>query len=238
MRLKSKYMIRKQGKFFKSIQMHKSKYCEAPSPVAVSDYMSGKMTNIPSISTSCVVNPICQARMKDPTSICAECFANGVVKRYSELGKNLESNYYLLTTSVLPESELPRFKESVQVVRIESFGDVANVTQAINYINICKANPHVVFAWWSKNTKIINAAFDLVGKPRNVIMVESSEKLNVQKELSANFDKVFTVYDEAHIVGQNIDINCGARSCDTCRRCYSHDTAVVVKERLKGAKAA
>ena len=95
-----------------------------------------------------------------------------------------------------------------------------------------------VFAWWSKNAPIINEAFEQVGKPRNVVMVESSEKLNVQKEISANFDKVFTVYDLEHIVGQKVNINCGARSCNTCRRCYSKRTGMIVNEKLKGAKAA
>lgn len=239
-------MARVQDKYWlicgeeKNIQipMHKSKYCENESPVAISDYMSGKMTNIASISTSVVLNPICQGRRLDPDSICAKCFAEATVKRYTELGMNLAANFMLLTSSVLPEHALPKFKKNVQIVRIESFGDVANVTQAINYINIIKANPHVVFAWWSKNAKIINEAFAKEGKPKNVVMVESSEKLNVQKELSQNFDKVFTVYDEAHIVGQKVNINCGARSCDTCRRCYSKRTGAVVNEKLKGVKAA
>lgn len=235
-------MARVANKFFetvdtlgnaKTVPMHKSKYCENESPVAVSDYMSGKMTNIPSISTSCVVNPICIARMKDPDSICAKCFAEGTLNRYTDLGENCENNFYVLNHAVLEVKDLPVFKKSVTIVRIESFGDVGSVTQAINYINIIKANPHVVFAWWSKNAPIINKAFAQVGKPKNVIMVESSEKVNIQKEKSENFDKVFTVYDDEHIESEGVNINCGARSCDTCRRCYTKRTAVIVNERLK-----
>jgi len=239
MRLNNKfYMSRNHGKFRKCFNMHKSKYCVNISPVAVSDYMSGKMENIASISTSCERNPICIARMKAGDSVCSKCFADVTVRRYSELGKNCADNYDLLTSEVLPVDMLPVFKPDVEIVRIESFGDVGNVTQAINYINIIRSNPHVTFAWWSKNAWIINEAFELCGKPKNVVMVESSEKLNVQKEKSANFDKVFTVYDAEHISSGNVKINCGARSCNTCRRCYSKRTGSVVNEKLKGVKAA
>lgn len=232
------YMARSHGKFRKRFNMHRSKYTMNDSPVAISDYMGGKMENIPSISTSCEENPICIARMKAGDSVCAHCFADVTVRRYTELGKNCAANYDLLTSEVLPLAALPIFKPDVEIVRIESFGDVANVTQAINYINIINANPSVTFAWWSKNAPIINEAFDQVGKPKNVVMVESSEKLNVQKEISPNFDKVFTVYDEAHIVDQKVNINCGARSCNTCRMCYTKRTGMIVNEKLKGAKVA
>jgi hypothetical protein len=217
----------------KAYTLKKSKFCINYSPVCVSDYMSGKMFGIPSISTSCLVNPICQKRMKDGESICAHCFAEATLSRYKAAGQNAESNYHLLTESVLPLEMLPVFC-NVALVRIESFGDVANVTQAINYANICKVNPSVHFAWWSKNMSIIKKAFDIVGKPQNVIMVESSEKLNVAKAPSTEYvDKVFTVYDAKTIESENININCGARCCATCRRCYSAETEKVVSEKLK-----
>ncbi len=211
----------------------KSKYCVNESPVHVSDSMSGKMSGIPSISTSCLLNPICQKRMQDKTSICAHCFAEATLRRYSDAGKAMERNYNLLTSSVLPLELLPIFA-NVAIVRIESFGDVANVTQAINYINICRVNPSVTFAWWTKNAAIVKKAFDEVGKPENVVMIESSEKLNHKKELSNKYmDKVFTVYDEKTIKAENIDINCGARCCATCRNCYCKNSAAVVSEKLK-----
>lgn len=213
--------------------MKKSKYCINASPVHISDSMSGKMTGIPSISTSCLVNPICQARMKDGDSICAHCFAQATLTRYKAAGVAMESNYHLLSESVLPVDLLPVFA-NVAIVRIESFGDVGTIEQAINYANICKVNPSVTFAWWSKNMSIIRKAFDIVGKPDNAIMVESSEKLNHVKAPSNGYvDKVFTVYDDATIESKKININCGARCCATCRRCYSKETERGVNERLK-----
>lgn len=217
----------------KQYLLKKSKYAINESPLHVSDDMSGKMSGIPSVSTSCLVNPICKARMKQGDSICAHCFAETTLRRYTACGKAMESNFHLLNDSVLPLDLLPIFA-NVAIVRIESFGDVASVTQAINYANLCKVNPHVVFAWWSKNMSIIEKAFDIVGKPDNVIMVESSEKLNVEKEKSSPIvDKVFTVYDEKTIAQKSVEINCGARCCATCRRCYRKDTESVVNEKLK-----
>ena len=212
----------------KQYLMKKSKYCLNFSPIHISDNMSGKMDGIPSISTSCVCNPICIARMKNGNSICSKCFAVGVVNRYGALGKALASNYELLNGSILPHELLPRFG-NVQIVRIESFGDVASVTQAINYTNIIKANPFVSFAWWSKNMNIIKQAFDIVGKPDNVIMVESSPVLDVECVPSNEYvDKTFTVYTK-----DSQNINCGKRSCVGCRRCYRKDTEKSVKELLK-----
>ena len=213
--------------------MKKSKFCINESPVHVSDSMSGKMAGIPSISTSCLLNTICQKRMQDGSSICAHCFAETTLNRYKEAGQAMERNYYLLTEAVLPLEFLPVFA-NVAIVRIESFGDVQNVTQAINYANICKVNPSVMFAWWTKNAAIVKKAFDMVGKPENVIMIESSEKLNCKKELSNGYmDKVFTVYDAKTIAEKAIDINCGARCCATCRNCYKKDSAAIVSEKLK-----
>lgn len=217
----------------KVYNLKKSKYCVNASPVHVSDSMSGKMSGIPSISTSCLENPICKARMKDPDSICAHCFAAATLTRYTAAGKAMQTNYNLLTDSILPLDVLPIFC-NVAIVRIESFGDVANVTQAINYANICKVNPNVTFAWWTKNANILEKAFQIVGKPENVLVIESSEYVNVEKtNVSAISDKVFTVYDADTIEKENISVNCGARSCATCRRCYSKDTETIVNEKLK-----
>lgn len=217
----------------RTYNLKKSKYCINSSPIHISDSMSGKMSGIPSISTSCLCNPICLKRMQDGDSICSHCFAQATLNRYTNASKAMQSNYYLLTESILPLDLLPIFA-NVAIVRIESFGDIANKTQAINYLNIIKANPEVMFAWWSKNMVIIKSAIDEIGKPKNVVFVESSEKLNKAKVASFEFvDKVFTVYDEKTITENNVNINCGARCCATCRRCYNKSTESVISEKLK-----
>lgn len=217
----------------RTYKMKKSKYACNESPVHVSDNMTGKMENIPSISTSCLANPICLQRMLDGESVCAHCFAEATLNQYKAAGEAMLNNTYLLTESILDTDLLPRFP-NVAIVRIESFGDVANITQAINYCNLCKVNPLVTFAWWSKNVAIIEKAFDMVGKPENVILIESSPKVNFAKPKSSHYvDKVFTVYSKDYIIANNLDINCGSRCCATCRRCYRKDTEADVREQLK-----
>lgn len=224
------------------LPLFKSRYTSNLSPVHVSDYMSGKMTGIPSISTSCLENPICRARMENGESVCAHCFAAATLDRYTAAGVHAANNLRILTWQVLPLDLLPRFR-NVAIVRVESFGDVANVTQARNYLNICRVNPFITFAAWTKNASIWNEAIELDGKPENLSLVYSSFKLNIpanpEEYFTAagenHFDHIFTVFDKktADFYGDGF-INCGARDCATCRRCYGKNPQEFnVKELLK-----
>lgn len=239
----------------------KSKFCVNYSPLIVSDYMSGKMSGIPSVSTSVLLNKICQARQKVPGSICEKCFAENVLARYSDAAKNAESNYYLLTEAVLPAELFPVYGNT-RIARIESFGDVSTVEQAINYCTLCRVNPDVVFGWWTKNVEIVAAAFDIVGKPENVVFIQSSVFVNQREEKRSPYvDKVFTVYDDEFLTAipeinacldklagldkkaakaekqrifEALFVNCGGRNCLACGQCYSKKSTVEhVNERLK-----
>lgn len=59
---------------------------------------TGKMEGMQSLSTSCVCNPVCIARMKDSNSICSHCFAAAMHKRYGNLAIRMEQNYQILST--------------------------------------------------------------------------------------------------------------------------------------------
>ena len=215
----------------KAWTMKKSKFAANYSPIHVSDYMSGKMEGIPSISTSCLDNSICIERMKNGESVCIHCFAAALLECRKNVREGVKRNFDLLNKEVLPLEYLPKFR-NVSIVRIESFGDVASVTQAINYINIAKVNPSVTFAAWTKNANIWNAALKQHGKPENLVMVYSSFKLNIPaaaKEYFTSdgenyFDHIFTVFDKAtcDFYGDGF-VNCGARDCASCRRCYRKD---------------
>lgn len=225
----------------KEYKMRRSKYAANYSPVIVSDNMSGKMAGIPSISTSVLENPICQKRRQQKDSICSKCFAASTAARYTSLAKNLSSNLELLTGEILPLDVLPRFiPELANIVRFESFGDLANVTQAINYINIAKVNPDIRFALWTKNIGFLAKAIEQAGKPENMRIIYSSAYIN--QETSAEnitraypcVDAVFTVYDKKYIAENNIEINCGAKSCITCRNCYDRpDFYTDIREMLR-----
>lgn len=243
-------------------ELRKSKFATNASPVIVSDYMSGKMTEIPSISTSVLLNTICQERRKIKGSVCEHCFAAATAEFRKELRQNLETNYHLLTEQVLPMEALPVFKDTVKIARIESFGDIQNENQVLNYINIIRKNPNVTFGWWSKNIKIIENVMTITGKPKNMVLIQSSMFVNKEEKRKSKFvDKIFTVYNDPYIrevktireclkamgklkkkeekeevtkIFEKHFINCGARSCMRCGKCYNtHDTTFLVKERLK-----
>ena len=225
----------------KEYPARRSKFAMNYSPVIVSDNMSGKMSGIPSISTSVLENPICQKRRKQKDSICSKCFAASTAARYSSLAKNLSSNLELLTGEILPADVLPRFiPELASIVRFESFGDLANVNQAINYLNIARVNPDVRFALWTKNIGILAKAVEMTGKPENIRIIYSSPIVNKAIDVEKTqrtfpcIDAVFTVYDKKHVAANEIDINCGAKSCITCRNCYDRsDFYSDIREQLK-----
>lgn len=229
--MKTKKTITINGKEY---FIHMSIYCLNASPVIVSDNMTGKMEDIPSISTSCLLNTHCQLYRKVKGSICEKCFAHATVNRYSGLSKNLEQNFHLLTEQILNIDLLPRFNaELAPIVRFESFGDLENETQVINYANICRKNPDIIFALWTKNPHIAKSAFDKVGKPENLILIQSSLMINdIIKRHNEYIDKIFTVYDKE---GQkSVTVNCGARHCFKCRKCYTIKSEVeYITEALK-----
>ena len=196
---------------------------------------TGKMEGNASISTACIKNPICIARSKIDGCICKDCFAERMFRQY---GENFErcfvDNYDILTSVEIPIELMPIMNYSI--FRIESFGDVANETQAKNYWNLATANPFVTYGWWTKNDSIVNNVFDKYGKPENVVFVVSSPMLNVQLRIEdlKYADKVFTVYTKEYLKAHpEIVINCGGNKCVACRNCYLKDNGVVYINEIK-----
>ena len=199
---------------------------------------TGKMSSVISISTSVVLNVFCQARAKDPTSICSHCFAASMLEYYTELGKKLARNTELLTTELLNWNDVPVINyEKFRKLRFESFGDLNNAVQVYNYFLIARVNKNMKCALWTKNPHIIAEAMEQynITKPKNLVIVYSSPKLNeVASDILKRYpfiDKVFTVFDKEH--AETVNINCGARDCETCGRCYTKRTSAFVNELLK-----
>ena len=150
--------------------------------------MSGKLEGFWSVSTSVLMNPICQQRAKDPNSICHHWTTN-------DYG------------------------------RIESFGDVASIICARNYLRIIRSHPHIKFGVWTKNVNIWMHAFELEGgKPENMKFIVSSPYTNhpvdIPEEWMPVVDHRFTVYTKEYAEEHGIEINCGGRKCATCMNCY------------------
>lgn len=187
---------------------------------------TAKMAGMESLSTNNKVNERCAKNKCIPGSICEFCFADRQIDMFSSMDKPLTINYLLLNYKVLPVSILPIINR--QYARFESFGDAASAIQAINYCNICTAheiNRNCNFAAWSKNPDYWYPAFRMVGKPENLSFGVSSLFLNKENTIPEKYKKyvdfLFTVFEtEKAAVEAGFTVNCGARHCLSCLRCY------------------
>lgn len=200
--------------------------------IKITTNMSGKMSGMWSLSTSCHANPFCLARMKRGDAVCKECYA----ARLMQIRKNVDicfsRNYDALNNNLIPVEEWPML--NVNLFRIEAYGDIGSVTHARNYLRLIKRNPHVNFAWWTKNPNLIEQAMKLENfRPVNCQFVGSSLKLDTPESFSrwSWINKVFTVYST-----DNGQINCGANNCFECRKCYMQNDIREMNELLKMAK--
>lgn len=179
---------------------------------------TGKMQGIHSLSTSCKGNAQCQKNAQIKGSICEHCFSFAMMKRYTNLDACMEKNAQILRAGILPADQIPT--TTGVIFRFESFGDLANWIQAANYIQIAARNPQTRFALYTKNPRFIAEAIAKgYEKPANMVIVFSSLFLNAQARAPYPFiDKVFTVYESEEKAPAGI--NCGARNCFACQRCY------------------
>lgn len=198
---------------------------------------SGKMAGIISLSTSAELNKFCNLRREHNTTICSHCFAFTLLKLRPTMRPHMEKNTEILTSFVIPSDKLPTIPS--QLVRFESFGELNNATQVINYFNVAKVNPRSKFALWTKNPRFIAEAIKQgAKKPSNLQIVLSSTMTNIPTTTGFDFvDKIFTVYDSKTVKKDGIDINCGAKSCLGCQTCYKKnpkDVSILhVREKLK-----
>lgn len=197
----------------------------------ICDNHGGKMTGMSSFSTSCRCNKYCLTRMKNGNSICSHCFSFRQTARQRNLEKKLEKNTDVITKEIYPVEAMPMVLK--QIFRLESFGDLSNATQLINYFQMCKANPFTTFALWTKNTWILKEVRELgFEKPDNIIIIQSSVIINVpEKKKDIWVDKVFTVYDKTH--NGEAFINCGNKECAKCQLCYHKNTTDEINELVK-----
>lgn len=194
---------------------------------------TGKMENMVSLSTAVTTNKRCQKNASIKGSVCEKCFAARQMKIFPSMQNPMAENQRILTSDILPDELLPVINNLY--FRFEAFGDLNNATQVINYFNICKKNPAVKFALWTKNPDYIAEAIRAGhNKPENLNIVLSSLFLDKERKTRYDFvDKVFTVYTKQYIKENDVNINCGAKNCFTCGLCYEKNGVRVVNEVLK-----
>lgn len=195
---------------------------------------TGKMEGMVSVSTSCKQNKFCQERSKNENTICSHCYAQTQMKMYKTMEKCLAKNTELLTTQIIPMENLPVI--NALYFRFEAFGDINNEIQVINYFNLCKKNPKVNFALWTKNPWIIARTIAHGNlKPFNLQIILSSVLINCPADIRSFpfVDKVFTVYDTDYIKANDVHINCGDKTCLGCTLCYNKNDVKYISEKIK-----
>ena len=206
---------------------------------------NGKMTGIPSISTSCLCNPYCIERSKNPAFICHDCYAMGYCGFRESLSEKLDVNTIFYTEYNIQVKAVPLL--NTMYFRFESFGDLFNVQQFKNYCTIAKVNSSVNFGLWTKNPFIIKLAIENEFPkkiPSNLKIIYSIPKLNTVinidtfnaiKRKYPFINAIFTVHNDKSIKENNIAINCGGKSCQECGySCYRKACRVkLINEREK-----
>lgn len=212
---------------------------------------NGKMSGMFSLSTTCKCNDICKARIQaafeiagintgDPKkalreliksnplatniSICGFCFSDSQQDYMTSMTAPLSRNFEILNNGVIHKDWLPVI--NALYFRGESFGDFASVNAVINFYNLARKNRNTHVTAWTKNINFFVAARDAGHKkPANFKLVYSSRFVNKQATIPEKADglvnAIFTVYTKEYAAKHDIKINCGARSCLNCLRCYS-----------------
>lgn len=210
--------------------------------VGVCDDHSGKMKDMISVSTTSACNANCQAMQNCPPiyvdgikcdCICAICYAEAMIRIYKDLLAKLIHNAEILTTEIIPVHKW-FVLDPVEhpCLRIEAFGDVANTTQVANYFNVANANPDIIVTAWTKRVGIYEQAVrEGYAKPKNFVLIASSPYVNVEIDIVKHpiVDKTFTVYSFDWIVAHDLGpefINCGARLCRACMKCYTLNNGI------------
>ena len=205
------------------------------------NHMANKLEGICSISSSVHDNCFCKARQKIKNCICSHCYAYNQQSYQTGLKEHNILNGITLRNILIPVKYFKLLRIIFPYLRIESFGDVANVIQARNYIRIIKAFPEKRCAIWSKNILIWKEAFDLEGKPKNTTYVHSSGTVNKIDDIDIEkypfVDHVFSVFDKKYVKENNIVINCGGKKCLECikakKNCYFRNNTFYINEQLK-----
>ena len=236
--------------------MKKPSKKDCQSIVKLSYGMSGKMSDVLSLSTNCINCVRCQRRHNNKNTICSMCYAfrqlekpnyknTNMIKAFNHNAEVLtkkELDYQSEVKPIAKEIVSACIKNNTNKFRIESFGDLHNEIHAKNYLLICSAIGeldyiyHVNIGFWTKNFDYLIKAFSTLSEDKkanirkvtNVVLSSVFVDLMISEKVVAKVEtilgmkvKTFTVMSK-----DSDTINCGARHCASCGKCYtkSEDT--------------
>lgn len=170
-------------------------------------------------------------------SICGFCFSDRQQDYMTNMKPSLLRNKEILNNGIIHSDWLPIINSLY--FRIESFGDFASVNAVSNVMNIIKKNPLVFFGVWSKNPQYFHKYFggNADNKPVNCNILLSGQYINkipvIPSKYAYFIDKTFTVFTKVYAKKNSVYINCGARACLTCLKCYTKNDITSICESLK-----
>lgn len=187
---------------------------------------SGKIEGILSLDSSCHGCTFCQKMMElakqHSDIICGYCYDNKQENRWQAVEDRHGLNLMIMSSVDFSVEELKTL-QNTHIVRINSSGDIENAIHAGNMIKYAIAFPAAHVTLWAKNDEAVQEAFSKYGKPKNLIYIASSVRINHRRALPKNADYTFTVYDEDHIQ-EAIDsgsMPCNGKKCKDCGfHCY------------------
>lgn len=193
-------------------------------------HKSGKIEDIMSFDSTATNCEFCQLMRKaaenNKMHICNYCY--DYKQEHSFKGVNVLNrhtlNMIIMSTVEFTVEEL-KILNVAYINRVNSSGDVPNLTYARNMIKLCFAFGMVKFAFWAKNTEAVKKACKELGKPENVVLIQSSQIIGKPAKLEEYFDFVFTVYatkaetESAILNGAGA---CNGKKCKECKfKCYT-----------------
>lgn len=189
---------------------------------------SGKIETLFSCDSSCNHCTFCKTvreNMKNnPLCICNYCYDDAQEKRYPATF-NRHGLQLKIMSSVQFEREELAMLPIFGTCRFNSSGDIENIIHAMNYINIAYSHPLVRFTLFAKNTAPVVAAIDKLGKPENLLLVQSSLIMGKPCKLAKYFDYTFTVYvteEEVKLAIAHGAVECNGQKCKDCGfKCYN-----------------
>jgi len=201
----------------------------------ITNEMTGKMQKMWSLNTSPSTNKFCLSMRQNPNYICSKCYSKASEHRWKSARSAWSHNSAVLSSKLLADNEVPdlsKYKNCPDIFRMQAHGDLVNDIHYRNLIKIAEKNSDIMFALWTKNLVIVR----MVGLIQldNLINVFSTFELNnPHPYLPIGFDKVFSVYTKEFAEENNININCGAKECFSCRLCYTKNDIMFINEIAK-----
>ena len=188
---------------------------------------TGKIEGASSCDSSCHGCAFCglmrEAAKGNPLHICGYCYDASQESRWANVKNRHGLNMEIMGAVDFSVEELARLPVT-PIIRENSSGDISGDIMARNYVRIAYAHPWARVTLWAKNVAPVERAFGLLGKPENMLFIQSSILIGIPARRSPWADYVFTVYPDEETLQEALfsgAMECNGQKCKDCGwRCY------------------